>query len=148
MPASRRTTTDEPKSLSEVLHTRATPTSARKARSFNLPIEVVRRASNTMVGVQALSYKTRLHGQVPESLTRFVEDAIEAACTFWENELNDGQPFDEASLTPGPGPAGAREGAEKRRQAADAKRRSEPELADEILEATATGRRSPAGSSS
>lgn len=132
----RGSSSGDPQLLANIVDVRRTPNSRRRARSFNLPEAVVQRATNTMVGLQARTYGTDLMGRVPESLTRFVEEAIEDLCTQAEDAFNGGEPFPAASLTPGPGPAGAREGAEKRRKRQDPPDR---ERADEIMEAA--GRR-------
>lgn len=90
------------------------PASKRKARSFNLPEALVERAAAAMRGTQALTYGTPIAGDVPDSLTRLVQEAVEAACTFYEDQLNEGRPFPSATLSPGPGATGAKEGAAKR----------------------------------
>jgi hypothetical protein len=75
-----------------------------------------------MRGTQARAYGTRIEAEVPDSLTRLVEEAIVAACTFYENQFNGGEPFPPAQLSPGPGARGAVEGAARRaeKRAADA----------------------------
>jgi hypothetical protein len=67
-----------------------------------------------MRGTQARAYGTVIDGEVPDSLTRFVEEALQAACTFYEDQFNGGQPFPPAQLSAGPGARGAVEGAAKR----------------------------------
>jgi hypothetical protein len=67
-----------------------------------------------MRGTQARAYGTRIEADVPDSLTRLVEEAIQAACTFYENQFNGGEPFPPAQLSPGPGAKGAVEGAARR----------------------------------
>jgi len=116
------------------------PASPRKARSFNLPEDLVARSAATMRGTQALTYGTEIAGEVPDSLTRFVQMAMEAHCTYWEDQLNEGMPFAPATLSPGPGPSGAREGAAKRTAA----RREQADRAEDTEVPAAQRRRSRA----
>ena len=120
------------------------PDSPRRARSFNLPEALVARAAAAMRGTQARAYGTEIDGEVPDSLTRFVEEAIQAACTFYEDQFNGGQPFPPAQLSAGPGARGAVEGAAKRAEKRAAAARPGGEPAAETGQATPRRRRAGA----
>ncbi len=84
-------------------------------RSFHLRVGVVERAKATADGVQHRAYGTAIEDDVPTSLSALVTEAIEAACSYYEDLLNDGEPFRRVrNLTAGPGRHGARAGAQKR----------------------------------
>jgi len=84
-------------------------------RSFHLTVGDVERAKATSDGVQHRAYGTDIEDEVPRSLSAFITEAIRAACTYYENLLNDGQEFRRIrNLSPGPSPEGARRGAAKR----------------------------------
>ena len=114
----------KPRTFAQTGGSRVTvPDSARRARSFNLPEALVARAAAAMRGTQARAYGTELDGEVPDSLTRFVEEAVQAACTYYEDLFNGGEQFPPAQLSAGPGPRGAVEGAVKRAEKLAAARR-------------------------
>jgi hypothetical protein len=84
-------------------------------RSFQLVVGVVERAKATADGIQHRTYDTELEGKVPASLSALVTEALNVACTYYENTLNDGQEFRRVrQLTRGPSPEGAIRGAAKR----------------------------------
>lgn len=92
-------------------------------RSFQLPIGVVERIRATADGVQHLSYGTELEGKTPDSISGLVTEAFNAICTYYEDLLNNGQPFRRLrKLSPGARPTGAARGAAKRSETAAAKR--------------------------
>jgi hypothetical protein len=97
-----------------------------------------------MRGTQARAYGTSIDGDVPDSLTRFVEEAVEAACTFYEDQFNGGQQFPPAQLSPGPGAKGAVEGAALRAAQRAAGAPPGRERAAEVEESSARGRRAGA----
>jgi hypothetical protein len=55
---------------------------------------------DTIRGVGARSYDTRIGDAVPRSLPEFVVEAVEAACSYYEDLFNGGFPF---ASGPGPG---------------------------------------------
>ena len=135
----------EPKTFAQMLASRDTGAdSRRRPRSFNLPEDLVTRAAATTRGVQARAYGTGIAEEVPDSLTRLVQEAVEAACTYYEDVFNGGQPFPPAQLSPGPGARGAREGAAKRMAARTETERPEGQRAAEIEEAAGRHRRAGA----
>jgi len=90
---------------------------ARMTRSFHLRVGVVERARAASVGVEHKAYGTPIEGDVPNSFSAFVEEAIVAACTYYENLLNGGKEFRRTGpLSPGPTREGAQRGAAKRRK--------------------------------
>jgi hypothetical protein len=92
-------------------------------RSFQLVVGVVERAKAVADGIQHRAYDTPLEGQVPGSLSALVTEALNVACTYYENLLNDGEEFKRVRrLKRGPTPEGAQAGAEKRVLKAAAKR--------------------------
>jgi hypothetical protein len=92
-------------------------------RSFQLPTGVVERTRATSDGVQHLGYGTDLEGKAPDSISGLVTEALNAICTYYEDLLNNGQPFRRVrKLSPGARPAGAARGAAKRSETAAAKR--------------------------
>jgi hypothetical protein len=92
-------------------------------RSFQLPIGVVERIRATADGVQHLGYGTELEGKAPDSISGLVTEAFNAICTYYEDLLNNGQPFRRVrKLSPGARPTGAARGAAKRSDAAAARR--------------------------
>jgi len=105
----------ELKTFAEFTGSRPTePEFPRKYKSHYVPVALEARLAATVRGVQARSYGTNLDGEVPENVSRGVVEALDAWCTYYEDVLNEGQPFPPATISPGPGPRGAREGAEKR----------------------------------
>lgn len=113
-------------------HTGARPYVARsenddvlRARTFQLPIGVVERVRATSNGVLHRAYDTDIEDQVPENVSGFIMEAVEAACTYYEDLLNEGQEFKRVQrLSPGPGRSGAARGGQKRAEKAAAKRES------------------------
>ena len=92
-------------------------------RSFQLPIGVVERFRATADGVQHMGYGTDLEGKAPDSISGGVVEAFNAWCTYYEDLLNNGQPFRRVrKLAPGARPSGAARGAAKRSETAAAKR--------------------------
>ena len=86
-----------------------------QGRSFQIPAGVVERVRATADGIQHMAYGTELEGRVPGSISGFVANALEAACTYWENQLNNGEEFRRVRrLPPGPSAEGAKRGADKR----------------------------------
>ena len=77
-------------------------------RSFRIRKDILARLQGGLHGVQARSYGTPLADQVPASLGDFVDEALEAALTYYENMLNDGQEFDRSSVRLQPGPVPGR----------------------------------------
>ncbi len=105
----------ELKTFAEFTGSRPTePGFPRKYKSYYLPVELEARLAATVRGVQARSYGTNLDGEVPENVSRGAVEALDAWCTYYENIFNEGEPFPPATISPGPGPRGAREGADKR----------------------------------
>ena len=97
-------------------------------RSFQLPIGVVERIRATSDGVQHLGYGTDLEGKAPDSISGLVTEAFNAICTYYEDLLNNGQPFRRVrKLSPGARPTGAARGAAKRSETAAAKRAAKAE---------------------
>ena len=135
----------QPKTFAQKIGSRDTGAdSRRRPRSFNLPEDLVTRAAATTRGVQARAYGTGIAEEVPDSLTRLVQEAVEAACTYYEDVFNGGQPFPPAQLSPGPGARGAQEGAAKRMAARTETERPEGQRAAEIEEAAGRHRRAGA----
>jgi hypothetical protein len=92
-------------------------------RSFQLPIGSVQRLRATADAIQHRVYETPLEGKAPDSISGSVVEAIDAWCTYYEDLLNNGQPFRRArKLAPGPRRSGAQRGAEKRSETARVKR--------------------------
>ena len=92
-------------------------------RSFQLPVGVVQRIRATADGIQHRAYETELEGQAPDSISGLVVEAFDAICTYYENLLNNGEPFRRVrKLPPGARPTGAARGALKRSEMAAAKR--------------------------
>jgi hypothetical protein len=90
-------------------------------RSFQLVVGVVERAKATADGIQHRTYDTALEGKVPGSLSALVTEALNAACTYYEDLLNNGQEFRRVrQLTRGPSAEGAVRGAAKRAAAREA----------------------------
>jgi hypothetical protein len=96
--------------------------SQRVTRSFHIEGATLARFQAAFAGSQALSYGTELAGQLPSSLSAAADEALNLWSTLMEDKLNGGQEFDRvARLSPGPSPAGAQEGARKRRVARENK---------------------------
>lgn len=116
------------KSLSEALGVRETVAlgavdTERMTRSFHLLVGTVERAKAAATGLEHRSYGTDLWHNSPHSVSAFVEEAILAACTYYENLLNDGQEFPRTGrLSPGPSEEGAARGARKRAAAREARK--------------------------
>jgi hypothetical protein len=92
-------------------------------RSFQLPIGVVERIRATADGIQHRTYETLLEGEVPDSISGLVVEAFNAIATYYEDLLNNGQPFRRVrKLPPGARPTGAARGAAKRAGIAAEKR--------------------------
>jgi hypothetical protein len=90
----------------------------RMTRSFHLRVGVIERARAASVGVEHKAYGTDIEGDVPNSFSAFVEEAIVAACTYYENLFNNGNEFRRTGpLAPGPTREGAQRGAAKRKRA-------------------------------
>lgn len=90
----------------------------RMTRSFHLRVGVIERARAASVGVEHKAYGTDIEGSVPNSFSAFVEEAIVAACTYYENMFNGGKEFRRTGpLAPGPTREGAQRGAAKRKRA-------------------------------
>lgn len=84
-------------------------------RSFHLTVGDVERAKATADGVQHRAYGTQIEDDIPHSLSAFITEAIRAACTYYEDLLNNGEEFRRIrNLSRGPSPEGARRGAAKR----------------------------------
>jgi hypothetical protein len=91
-------------------------------RSFQLVVGVVERAKATADGIQHRTYDTALEGKVPGSLSALVTEALNVACSYYEDILNGGHEFRRVrQLTPGPSAEGAVRGARKRAEARQAK---------------------------
>lgn len=92
-------------------------------RSFQLPIGVVERIRATADGIQHRTYETLLEGEVPDSISGLVVEAFNAIATYYEDLLNNGEPFRRVrKLPPGARPSGAARGAAKRSGIAAEKR--------------------------
>jgi hypothetical protein len=92
-------------------------------RSFQLPIGVVERIRATADGIQHRVYETELEGKAPDSISGLVVEAFNGICTYYEDLLNNGEPFRRVrKLSPGARPSGAARGAAKRSETAAAKR--------------------------
>ena len=91
----------------------------RGPRSFRLLGATLLRLQATVHGIQARTYGTALAGKVPATLDELVNEAIEAACTHYEDLLNDGREFprENVRLTTGPRPGRDRQPAAGRTRA-------------------------------
>jgi hypothetical protein len=90
----------------------------RMTRSFHLRVGVIERAKAAATGVEHRAYGTPIEGDVPNSLSAFVEECIIAGCTYYENLFNGGEEFRRVGrLSPGPSHEGAQRGAAKRKAA-------------------------------
>jgi hypothetical protein len=78
----------------------------RGPRSFRLNGATLLRLQAAVAGIDARTYETELRGRAPVTLDDFVNEALEAALTFYEDELNGGEEFsrEDVRLTTGPVP--------------------------------------------
>jgi hypothetical protein len=94
---------------------RAASDEARQIRSFSLDTGLVERLRATADGIQHKAYGTDLENSVPQSIAALAAEGIEAACTYYENILNNGEEFRRVRKLPaGPSRDGAQRGAAKR----------------------------------
>jgi hypothetical protein len=91
----------------------------RGPRSFRLLGATLLRLQATVHGIQARTYGTAMAGKVPATLDDLVNEAIEAACTHYEDVLNNGEEFARENVRLATGPRPGRE-----RQAAPAQVRA------------------------
>ena len=94
-----------------------------QTRSFQLPIAVVERLRATSDGLTHVAYGSPLEGEVPDSISGMVVEALNAICTFYEDQNHEGLPFRRVrKLSPGARPTGAARGAAQRSRIAAEKR--------------------------
>lgn len=81
-----------PLTLAEVTGSR--PLDGRwQAKTINVSRELGGRLDATVSGVLARSYDTRVAHLVPDTRTALCREAVEASCTYYQDLLNDGEPF-------------------------------------------------------
>jgi hypothetical protein len=89
--------------------------SEKTMRSFNVRVATVERLRATLALIGHRAYGTELAATAPDSLAAMADEALNAACTYYENLLNDGQEAPRIiRLPPGPSPIAAQQGAAKR----------------------------------
>lgn len=97
-----------------------------KSRTFQLPVGVVERIKAVYDGVPAKAYDSELEDRIPDTMSGFVVEAVEALSTYYEDLLNDGKEFRRVRrLRPGPGKSGAVRGGQIRSEKAAAKRNTD-----------------------
>lgn len=122
-PSRARSAPPDFQTFSEAVGARPTEITApgdehKTMRSYYQRVAVQERLKATLAMIQAKTYGSDAEARMPRSLPDLLEDAITAACTYWEDLLNNGQPARRIhKLRRGPSPQGAIEGAAKRRAA-------------------------------
>jgi hypothetical protein len=96
-----------PLTFGEAVAARPAPARPRISPSCRpkLPLAVIARAGATWQGVMEISRGTRIADRAPRSRSAFVLEALEASCSFYEDELNGSNPFARGDIQARPRPA-------------------------------------------